>query len=77
VSLLWRLIGLGLGGFLVVGGLASLVLGVLALGNDPVKGVQVTLFSLVMTGVGGWVLWENLRKKRPAAAAGGSDLSGH
>lgn len=63
MSLLLRFVGLAIGGFLLVGGLASLVLGVLALGEHPQKGFQVTIFSLVTTGIGLWVFWEILGRK--------------
>ncbi|MDE2584558.1 MAG: hypothetical protein KGN39_04095 [Betaproteobacteria bacterium] len=61
MSLLLKIVGLAVGGFLVVGGLASVVLGVYALGENPARGVQVLLFSLLVTGIGGWMLWESLR----------------
>lgn len=61
MSLLLKIVGLAVGGFLVVGGLASVVLGVYALGENPARGIQVLLFSLLVAGIGGWMLWESLR----------------
>ena len=61
MSLLLKIVGLGVGGFLVVGGLASVVLGLYALGENPARGIQVLLFSLLVAGIGGWMLWESVR----------------
>lgn len=64
MSLLLRIAGLVLGTCLLIGGLASLVLGLLALAEHPQKGFQVTVFSLVTGGVGAWMLWETWRAWR-------------
>lgn len=60
MSLLLKIAGLAVGGFLVVAGIASVVLGVMALNEHPARGIQVLLFSVLLTGIGGWMLWESL-----------------
>ncbi|HET7776136.1 MAG TPA: hypothetical protein VFK74_07200 [Azospira sp.] len=72
MSVLLRIVGLVVGGFLLVGGLASVVLGVAALFEHPARGFQVLLLSLLMSAIGAWMLWETLGGWWKARKAGAS-----